>query len=277
MLNNDYITKVSVSKVNRIYVKDDSVPRPKVKSLILFFLSLQLFFGIDYGFAGLFKVTTKNILRLYSTLLSTFMLIVILLPYSVLRLLLWYWLTAFQCLCFLIVLKTTKYSVFNFITDLQNLNCISALSESFGICVSLYSYSMFISKLSLILFRCFYGNTSNCHEYEPGIHELYATFSNALDFIPISPIIIYYFILCAVMKLKESFEKDMDVRKFLSLYRAIADCCDKIRPLYDNIVSIIIMLIKVVYYNMISDDMAEDGERLSRNCLLNLTYCPNQK
>lgn len=238
MQNSNCSTKVRMCKVNNIYVKEDNGPKPKVKSLKLFFLSLHLFFGIDYGFAGLFKVKIKNILTLYSTLISIFILIVILLPYNTIHLLIWYWLTAFECLLYTVLLKTVKYSVYNFITDLQNLNCLSGLSESFGIWVSLYSYSMFISKLSLVFFRCFYGNTSNCHDYEPGVHELYAIFSNVLDFVPISAIIIYYLMHSSIVYLRETFEKDMDVSKFLSLYRAIADCCDKIRPFFDNIVSI---------------------------------------
>lgn len=235
----NYRTNVAVYGVNRIYVKDyTNVQKPKVKSLIAFFLSLHLCFGIDYGFAGMFTVKTKNILRLYSTLFSIFTFIVIILPYNAIYYLIWYWLTALECLFFLIVLKIAKYSVFNFITDMQNLNCIYTLRESFGICVALYSYSMFITKLSLVFYRCLYGNTSNCDDYEPGVHELYAIFSNVLDFIPVSAIVIYYFIFCAITNMRESLEKDMDVNKFLNLYRAVADCCDKIRPLYDSIVSI---------------------------------------
>lgn len=98
---------------------------------------------------------------------------------------------------------------------------------------------MFLSKLSLVFFQCFYSNTSNCQDYEPGVHELYAIFSNVLDFIPISVTVISYLVHCAVINMTETFEKDMNVSKFLSLYRAIADYCDEMRPFYDNIVSII--------------------------------------
>lgn len=240
MQSNNCTTKLTMCKVNKIYVKEANVPKPKVKSLIVFFLSLHLLFGIDYGFAGLFRRKIKNILTLHSTLLSIFILVVVLFPYNTIHMLIWYWLTALECLLYIMVLKTPKYAVYNFITDLQNLNCISSLSESFGVWVSLYSYSMFISKLSLVFFRCFYGNTSNCHDYEPGVHALYAIFSNVLDFVPISATIIYYLIYCCIINLSESLEKEMNVSKFLNLYRDIADCCDKIRPFYDNIVSIIL-------------------------------------
>lgn len=241
MQNDNYRTNVMAYGINRIYVKEyNNVPKPKVKSLTAFFLSLHFCFGIDYGFAGMFSVKTKNILTLYSTLFSIFTFIVILIPYNTIHFLIWYWLTAFECLFFLIVLKAAKYSVFNFITDMQNMNCIYSLKESFGICVASYSYCMFITKLSLVFFRCLYGNTSNCDDYEPGVHELYAIFSNVLDFIPVSAIIIYYLIHCAITNMRESLEKEMDVSKFLNLYRAVADCCDKIRPLYDSIVSIML-------------------------------------
>lgn len=243
MQNNNYSTKVRMCKVNKIYVKESNVPKPRVKSLTVFFLSLHLFFGIDCGFAGLFKEKAKNILKLYSTLLSIFMFIAILLPYFTLYFLLWYWLTIFECLSYLIVLKTAKYSVFNLIREMQDLHCISTLNESFGIRVSLYSYAMYVSKMSLVLSRCYYSSTSNCHDYEPGFHTLYAMYSNILDFIPISATVIYHLIHCAVLNLGKTFDKDNDVSKFLSLYRAIADCCDKIQPFYDNIVSNIIILI----------------------------------
>lgn len=237
-MQNNYNT---TPKVRRIYVKEANVPKPQVKSLLVFFLSLHIFFGIDYGFAGSFRTKTKHILRAYSTLFSIFMFIVIIYPYNILYYQFWYWLTSFECLFYVIVLKRAKYSVYNFITDMQNFNDISAVNESFGIYVSLYSYSMFISKLFLIFFRCIYTSTSNCAEYEPGVHELYAILSNALDFIPISAIVIYYLTYCAVADMKETLEKDCDVSKFLTLYTTLANCCDKIRPLYDNIVSMYII------------------------------------
>lgn len=74
--------------------KPGMVPRKPLKSLTVFFISIHILFGIDHGFANLFKGKVKSILKTYSTLLFIIIILAVLHPFTNLSKTIWYWINA---------------------------------------------------------------------------------------------------------------------------------------------------------------------------------------
>lgn len=216
------------------------VPRKPLKSLTAFFISIHILFGIDYGFANLYKGKVQSLLKWYSTVLFIVIIIAVLHPFMNLYTTIWYWVNALGFILYFILLKRTKYSVFSLLIDFHNLEDMTINNATFGVIISIYTYLMFILLLCTIFISCFFGNT--CTFYPTGSYEVYIIASNVIDCYPVSTFVISYYIYTAVKEMKFILKTNMDIGNFIRLYKIVADTCDKIRPLYDNIVSMLISL-----------------------------------
>lgn len=214
------------------------VQRKPQKSLTTFFLSIHVFFGIDFGFAYLFKGKVRSFLKIYSTFLFTIIIIAVLHPFMNLYKTVWYWVNAVGFVLYFILLKTTRYSVFSFLIDFHNLEHVTINNGVLGVITFVYTYLMFILKLSTICINCFHATTSTCNFYPTGSYEVYIVTSNIIDCYPVSTILISYYIYIIVKQMKSGLERDTNIGNYIRLYKTVADSCDKIRPLYNNIVSI---------------------------------------
>lgn len=112
-------------------------------------------------------------------------------------------------------------------------------NETFGVITFVYTYLMFILKLSTI-FIGFVATTSMCIVYPTDSYEIYIIASNVIDCYPVSIFVISYYIYIVVKQMKSVLERNTDIGNFIRLYKTVADICDKIRPLYDNTVSMLI-------------------------------------
>lgn len=218
--------------------KPEMVQRKPLKSLTAFFLSIHVFFGIDYGFASLFKGKAQSFLKTYSTFLFTIIIIAVLHPFINLYKTVWYWVNAVGFILYFILLKRARYSVFSLLIDFHNLEHVKINNGMFGVITSVYTYLMFILKLSSVCINCYHGSTSMCDFYPTGSYKVYLVTSNIIDCYPVSTFVISYYIYIVVKQMKSALERDRDIGDYIRLYKIVADSCDKIRPLYDNTVSI---------------------------------------
>lgn len=222
--------------------KQGMVQRKPLKSLIVFFLSIHIFFGIDYGFANLFSGKRQSFFKIYSTLLFILIFIAILHPFTYLYKTIWYWVNAVGLALYFILLMRTRYSVFSLLIDFHNLKDVNINNGIFVVITSIHTYLLFISKVSISCVNCYLGTNSVCTDFPIGSYELYTVASNIIDFYPVSTIVISYYIYIVVKQMKSVLVRDADIGNFIRLYKTVADSCYKIRPLYDNIVSILASL-----------------------------------
>lgn len=232
--------KVYVERLH-LYGKPSVVPRKPLKSLTGLFLSIHVFFGIDSGFANLFQGKVQYFLEIYSTSFFIILMAIMSLSITILYKVMWYWINFVGFILYFIILKKTRYSIFSLLTDFHNLEYVVINNGIIGVITSIYIYIMFALKLGVVLFSCFLDTSSVCVNFPPGSYA-YSVASNIIDCYPVPTFVISYYIYIVVKQMKSVLERDTDIENFIRLYKTVADSCDKIRPLYNNLVSMLLSL-----------------------------------
>lgn len=151
----------------------------------------------------------------------------------------WFWCSVFENASLFIILNSSTYKVYNFIEDLETTETDPKMSDKsvFGIIILLYTLIMMVAKEAITIVRCVFHKELYCHENGVLDYFIYCLPSLSMDVVPAALIIIYFYVLCAMKSLKENLKPETDLRLFSKRFIDIADVYDKIRLLYDKIVS----------------------------------------
>lgn len=209
------------------------------KSIQIFFLIVHLMFGLDFGFGNLFSKKIMKLLKYYSAVVALTTFVIIIWPFAFVGDQVWYWCIIFECTVNFYIMKTTKYTLYNFLSDIHNADSIAILeNESFGILTSMYALVLLLVKGFSVAIRCIFDYSINCVNLNPTHHAFYAAVGHAADLMPESQIIVRFYIYAYIKNMENYFNQDRDMNKFIERYDKIADYQDKIRRLPDNLVSI---------------------------------------
>lgn len=232
-------------------VKDIHNPTVKMrqfpKSIIYFFLLSHMIYGFDFGFSMLFKNTFGKLLHLLSSIISFAFVLMLISPliftttmYSDVTC----WCALFAYLGYVIVVKRSTYKIFNLITDVNEIFVMFNFEKrAISVFAIIYTSIVIATKFSFQIVNCITGNDNetHCSDFNTEYYIVYYFPYSSFDVIATAQIIIYYYIYCCIKKLKESLSHPgKDMKLALMKYAAIADCCDKIKPLYDDLVNIIL-------------------------------------
>lgn len=204
----------------------------------MYFLILHIMFGQDFGFGNLFKKKTASLLKYYSTILTLMSFAILMWPFKIGYQEVWYWCTIIHCVFNFCILKTAKYSVYNFLFDMHAAERIVVLEkETFGVLISVYALTMFIAKDIIFAIFCMFDLNLYC-QFNHFYFAFYAICCHAVDLMHETQIVVYFYIYAYVKNMKRCLEDDRDINKLVERYDKIFDCQDKIRRLRDYFVSI---------------------------------------
>lgn len=208
-------------------------------SIKIYFLTLHLMFGQDFGFGHLFSKKTAELLKYYTAVVAlTPIVILIIWSHDFFGGYAWYSLTIFECVVNFSMLKISKYTVYNFLSEIHAAERIFVIEkEHFGVIILIYTLGMVIAKVFLLAIICIFDNDERCKKNPLNVGLLVVCY-NAVDLVHDAQIIIRFYIYASVNKLKRSLTQEQDLNKFIKRYNKIADCQDKIRLLCDYLVSI---------------------------------------
>lgn len=212
------------------------------KFLSLFFLTLFFGLGFDFGFINVINIKYRCYLKQLSFIVSFLLLTHLFTPmlygidYLTLGL---YGTGCFQYTVHCLLLYTSKYNLYQFITDIYKIHTnIYDKEYIFLSCILAYSLMSWGLKLIMNYFLCtlpFF----DCFTISSAIPEFtYYAPVMALDVVSVAQILTYYYVHAALKFLRELMEKKyIDLISARKQFIIIADCCDKISALYGKLVS----------------------------------------
>lgn len=209
------------------------------KSIRIYFLICHFIFGHNFGFPNLLCRKSSKIYKYFSAVLALTTFFMLAWPFKTLGQTVWYWTKVVECMLNFCILLTTKYTVYNFLSDIHAAERIAVLeNETYGFIISIYSLGMLIIKGLMVAMTCIFDNDDYC-EMTPAYLSFYMIYAYALDVMHDSQIIIRFYIYVYVKNMERSLKQDHDINKFITRYEKIVHCQDKIRRLCDSTVSII--------------------------------------
>lgn len=228
-------------KIKPISVKNRTKRKVNIpKSIIIYFLTPQLLLGIDYGFTKAFKVKFRKLIKRISITMSLITTVILLGPllndYSDI----WAWFNLTEYVLYLLALNFAKYNIYEFVLDSIQIYELTATENIILQIISLYSsIILVIIKILILIAKCLYKFEEYCPMYKVPYYLFYFAPALGQDFFGMSQIIIVYYLYCCIKHLKMTLKKShFSVTILQNQYIAIANCYDKIKPLYDNFVSI---------------------------------------
>lgn len=210
----------------------------RIPTSLRIYFCILLGFGIDSGFSTMFEGRIKSFVKYSSMAISTIMIVVLISSFNSMNTNVWYWTTIAEGIINFLILKKTTYDVYHFLTDMHNLGeSIAAINNGiFGIVITIYTSGMFVLNVIFAIYRCVYERGLYCTNTPIELYAIYSVAYNTIDTVPVVDITICYYIYCHTKYLKDSVNTDFDIEKLKKRYIAIAECCEKIRPLYEQIV-----------------------------------------
>lgn len=238
--------KVMTLEVNtkKIFEKPVKKPRNIPISITTFFLVLQYTVGHDLGFSGVINRKIRFLCSYFSRVLSLVSIIIFFTPlitYDTSPRLIWGLLGFATVIGHVITLHSVKYNAYHFVMDIRSIdsNTMRCKEKFAGIFASGVYIFIFMSRLTASYMICF-NKKEQCQFDVFPFSVAYCILLGCQESLWIVQVLIYYYVYCAVKYLKylvDSRKYDLDdIRK---QFTYIADCCDKIQPLYGYLVSII--------------------------------------
>lgn len=229
------MTVVSSVSKREIYYPKRKIP----KIFIVYYLLFQVV-GYDFGFAIALKRKYRLYIQSTTKYLSMLIFVVMLVYLTCLYNDIWCWIYVIKCNSFILILLTTRYKLFHLISDINGLCYLSNKQiKIIEIVAILYTILMNLIKIILLAVRCMGEEESYCRKfYSIYIFMIYVGITFSFDITVVTQIIITYYFKCSVnliqVLLKEPKRK---LDSFKKSYLVIANCYDKIRPLFDWMVS----------------------------------------
>lgn len=206
------------------------------KIITIFFIIIECCFGFNFGFIRSIKKDLRMILKLLSRFMAFVFVGVITTNFVTMKI---FDIIYFTCdwvtyIAILIGSILCKYTVNDFIIDIHKINKDLRSSRFYKLCIFSFVIFYFI-KLSLIFAACALHGI--CYDYIVPYYIFYIG-EGSLDVLLVVVIIILYLIYSSVKKLRLCVkEHTVKVEEASKQYMLIADCIDRIKPLYNLLVS----------------------------------------
>lgn len=217
------------------------MPRKLPISILLIFSIFQFFIGYDFGFSDVLIRDRRFLVKCYSRFICFVAFLVFGIPlifhdsakfsYAAINLT--------QFVSNVISLHIAKYTLFDFITDIRGIDSNVRSKENFGgsvtcvFCLFLCSFNLVIR---FVICSIVNGGCKVTDIWQ--VQIFYNVFLMCLDILHVTQTLSNYYAYCAVIYLKHVIQNEnSDINDIRKLFTYIADCCDKIRPLYRNLVS----------------------------------------
>lgn len=223
-----------------VLIRDLYSPVRKIpKLLTIFYLFFQAF-GLDFGFASALKRKYRLIVQraiLFLSILS----IVVMSVYCAFRYDdIWCWFIVVKNNGFILVLITTRYKLCHLIHDINGIcDMTTKQMKILNVITIVYTFLSYMIQITLKIVRCIYEKEPYCGKLNSMFYFIvYYGIALSLDVIVLTQIIITYYLKCGIEVIRVFLEKpNRKLKVYKKSYMAIADCYDKIRPLYDWMVS----------------------------------------
>lgn len=221
--------------------KCETLQRKLPRAVVVFFSACQLLFGYNFGFLG-----SSGKLKMAShfiTVAAVSVMIVALYLSFTLEVVTSnkYPTYLIQYIPFILILRTAKYTLRDFLADSLVQSDLSKSNDKVGVYLWLYALILFGAKIatSLVYYSIIHCWDSKWAMINTGIHVAIV----ALDIIPIVNFVIFYYVYIGLKDWRVKYEDKIITLKLLQTkFVQISDNFDKIRSNYDAIVSISIVL-----------------------------------
>lgn len=226
-------------KVKQAFVQNLTKPKVMIpKTLLTFFLAIQLCYGISFGFIEIVKKDFQTLFKVITNgmrLLMFFVLISNFISDTEDSMTFWYYLLdIIEYSTFIVFSFFCKYTVFDFLIEIHGINK-NASNNYIGITCCCYAFASFCTKTTLCVTYCMVIKESCYISFLP--EYISCIPSMTLDVLPVTSIIILYNVYACVSHLRTCLEKSLDVELGKTQYMAIAHCLDRIKPCYSVLVS----------------------------------------
>lgn len=213
----------------------------KIPKTLLFFFVLSQMVGFDFGFAMALKRKHRLIIQRISIFATMFYVVMSWVGIVFLHDDLGYWLNGTEFTAYAVVLAAAKYKLYNLIYDI-NWICEFTTKQIkiLTIVIITYAFLMYTTKGGLIIAKCVSGIEPRCSQHFAFLHYvIYIVTVINLDIIGIMQIVITYYFKCSVDIISVLLKKPQrKLDEFEKSYTAIADFYDRIKPLYNWVVSL---------------------------------------
>lgn len=216
-------------------------PKKKISKLLLAFFFISQSVGFDFGFTLALRGKYRLIIQRIFIFVTFFNVVVSWIGIVFFNDNSGYWLNKIEFTAYALVFYTAKYKLYNLIYDI---NCICELTTKqikiLGIVTIVYVGLMYSTKSALIIVRCISGKEPQCETYLTMLHFVfYVVIVLSLDIIGVMQIVITYYFKYSVNIITVLLKKPQrKLDEFKKCYTAIADCYDKIKPVYNWVVSV---------------------------------------
>lgn len=222
-----------VNKVTYARPKKCEVP----KFINIYFILILCIFGLDFGY----KKTLRKYFRVmlsFVELCATILMCVILIWRISLMKFDYYMAATFfvQYLMHTVLLKLTKYNVYDLIMDVHRLDkdIMKAVNTKFAFVLYFNTIINFAVKQTLCVGACYTDNSYYCKPSFPG--SWYCLPLIGLDGITIVQMLLCYYVYRSAKYVKICL-RNCDIQIVQERYRAVVAYCDKIRPINSAFVS----------------------------------------
>lgn len=227
-----------------IHVENSMKCKSKVKlpkAIFVLFLTSQFLFGIDFGFTSTFKKKYRFIVKRFTFFLSIAN--IVLLTSALYLNDIFFWFNVFEYTLYFLLLNLTKYSAYHFISDISKIYELSQNDKKWISIVGIYyNGADLFMKAIFIVFLYKVGITSASYSSIAFLIVYYIP-CIGMDTISIVQIVLMYYLNCCVRHLKALLiANDVNFKYVEKYFMNIANCYDKIKPLYGQIVSCIFVL-----------------------------------
>lgn len=216
------------------------------KCLVLLFLTIHFIWGFDFGFIKHLDKKTQKAAQIVTFLVNIIAIAMLSLPARYIIEnpgVVWQLLYLLQYIIDLFILNCTKYNLYDFLIDISVINFRNSQKSTTinwfcAIMMTIYLFG--IQLIKYVIYLCHYKNDiSSIRSLLAVRYEIYGIWYYCIDFVPFAQIVIYYYIYISLRNIKDYVcEVNVNMNNIVEQYEDIADCYDKIMPLYDNIVSI---------------------------------------
>lgn len=221
--------------------RDVYFPKRKIPKLLIVYFSFFHAFGFDFGFTSILHKKYRLIVQRF-TLSVSILITLAMIGYAVFHFdNIHYWFSTSRYIILNLVLITTKYKLYHLIYDINTICDVTKEIKILNITITLYSLIMYSIKSILVTLDCIRSKECYIEEFEAlYIFVIYFAILQSLDVIATTQIIIMLYLKCSINVIKALLKKpNRKLEVYEKSYMAIADCYDKIRPLYDWLVSTI--------------------------------------
>lgn len=224
-----------------------SSPRKEIPKLLIYlFLSFNFFFGFDYGFTEWIqnrklRILVKLIQNLSAAVCASILAVCVTDVENIF--ILWLGFNLLHYLMCFFVLLSTKYNLYTFSSDVYGLfsNCTVTRNNRVVIILIMCLFvGSFVKTLAFVI-ECIFVDEMSILDCKISVVPLYLYILPyiSVDVIPLVLVMSYYYMNIFLICLKEAYIKSEISLDYLEKkYLAIMDCFDKIKPFYDNLVSI---------------------------------------